>query len=700
MHHNHSITGNTQNFMIPANSLNSLSHTKFRSTITKIPKKHSLIKSSTIPFAVSVYMGNDVEERQPNVMERCSECKSYINPYVEIIPPGLQWKCNICYKINRAQFPFEGHAVKMHKSTPIFNAEINQSINSNYSDKCLNEIESDLIVQNEDIKRTPLTLFLIEVTSHSLKNRILHAILEIINQMEFKDRNIIFLFYAEKTYLLANDGSFSIIDPKTPPFVYAEEVIFRDTSKINFQPYISFFEKQIKNNFNNLSGALKVSRRILEQGGGSILSFISCINNGNYSNDFYAMLGLEYTHFHISVSHFIFAHSNVDLKELSILSRMTGGMLFYYPNFNGLEMYFNSKLMDDLSFYFSMKIGYGGVSKVRASKGVRIINYYGAFDIRKTHLLSMPNVHPAHCITFECEIDEILTSTICFQVAILRTENRKKKVRIFNFCIPVDPLNSFYAYLDINAILQFMCIKSIYNIQKGHSLEKISDCFEQKIINISKKYKELNGQEKGLLLPPSLTSLPLLTLCLSKNIPFRPSSYTPPDYRAYYSYLFITGIPKLIDVMIYPWLLPLHSLYNISEGKISIKDIYLNRTNLSLDYLELDGFYLLYTGVNIFFFIGCECVSGVPSLLIDDDLLTGKFVLDIKENLFSEMVFFIINYLRKDIFLSPNYVLIKDGETGENVYRDVFFSYFFEDRGHNLGSIEDYLNKLKSLISK
>src|ERR1700678_3086960 len=71
----------------------------YRSTITAIPDQQGAMKSSGIPLVINVTLENyenpDVPLCEGEIV-RCDYCKSYLNPFIEIVPPGLKWKCNIC----------------------------------------------------------------------------------------------------------------------------------------------------------------------------------------------------------------------------------------------------------------------------------------------------------------------------------------------------------------------------------------------------------------------------------------------------------------------------------------------------------------------------------------------------------------------------------------------------------------------------
>jgi protein transport protein SEC24 len=46
------------------------------------------------------------------IIVRCKRCRSYLNPYVEIIDQGTRWKCNLCFVANEFPPNFDFDPVK------------------------------------------------------------------------------------------------------------------------------------------------------------------------------------------------------------------------------------------------------------------------------------------------------------------------------------------------------------------------------------------------------------------------------------------------------------------------------------------------------------------------------------------------------------------------------------------------------------
>ncbi|KAF7682934.1 Protein transport protein SEC24 [Astathelohania contejeani] len=685
----------------------------YRASFNIIPKNTRLVKDSNIPMVLNVIPQNAEEYGIAQANEeiiRCMHCKSYLNPFVEIIPPGLQWKCNLCYTINHSTHPFHQiHPNSAFNQTKYFDPFANACYNTqHYTNPQLINGIIELSASSNYVLRTPPPphiCFLIESTYEGMKNQTFQTILKAITEnLECipNDNNrtkIMLGFFDSCLHLLKKDNGMLIIsDFEYVPMIYPEDLFFEVEEIVNLEieNIIKIFETR-KSTANDLGGALATISTILAKTGGSLYVFLSTLPNqgkGNITgkdvsikskNPFYKELAGELSKNMICVSYFLFPRNNIDLPTLSVLSRFTGGTLNYYPNFDGSDPTFSTKLVSDLSNFLELNVGFDAVSRVRVSKGVRIKEYFGNFHLKQPDLLSFANYIPSHSLTFKLEFQEESIESFCVQIAVLKSNsNGERKIRVINIAIPVDQSStvaSFYDSLDIRALVHYLAIQAANHEFNNSGIKYLNSALRK----IVQGYKDLYSlSTPGISLPPSLQALPTLILALSKSIPLRPSKYTPADYKIYYIYLFTTSYPKLVDTIIYPTLIALH------QSSESIP--------LSLNYLETNGFYLLDTGINTFFFVGRDCEEELPGLLFDPSTPSGRVLLSNPGNEFSNWVFAILGKLRKGRFVSPNYILIRDAQC-DNVYRDIFFSYFIEDANHSLPSLADYIKKLGNEIS-
>lgn len=691
---------------------------EYRSTVNVIPKDLQVLESSKIPFVINInpedFTNESVEMSQDPIV-RCDKCKTYINPFIEIIPPGTLWKCNMCQSINKLAVPFR--QIKPFERSGAFNPIENYDINtSHFLNPELQHSIIDIIAPpNFSIKPTPdpVFFFAIEATRSTLKDGTFKSVLNcIVSNLEFLPNatsrtKIVITFFNSCAFVLrkAENTRFIVVpDFDNLPSFYSEDIFFgKEELRIDVEEIEAYF-MDTADARNDFGGELCLIKRILGTSG-TVMVFLGSVPNVGFGtidtakgdikckSTFYKKKAFELAKAAISVNYFLFPHLNIELPTLSILSKYTGGMLNYYPNYDANDPSFSSKLATDLSLFLEQNIGYEAVCKIRVPNDVTVKEYYGNLSVRSSGIVSFCNLYPSHSFTIEIKIDEKIPSTaLTVQVALLRNlESGEKVIRILNFAIPIDSTSStsaFYESIDPNMLAHCYALKAIFNEAKkrgdgnaflARELKELSNCY--------KKNMKLGSKE--LVLPESMSTLPVQILSLMKSIPLRPSAYTPPDYKAYYIYLLYTQYPKLIDTLIYPALYSLHNL----DGNVGV--VKNNRTvmpkpiNLTLDLLETFGFYLLDTGVNLYFFIGRDCKEEIPRLVVDPDV-TGRFVLEKLDNELSERVNNILNEMRHGRFITPNYYVLRDNGKSDMLL-EIFFSYFVEDTIHNVPSYADFV---------
>lgn len=700
----------------------STSHKKYRSTINVIPKEISVMNVSRIPFTINVvpesFVDENVELSQDPIV-RCEKCKTYINPFVEVIPPGTLWKCNMCQSINNNEITFR--QIRQFERNGPFNPLENYAVNtSSFLNPELRNNVVDIIAPSSfSIKPSsdPIFFFAVEATTHMLKNGIFRSVLNcIVNNMDILPNSslrtkVVVSFFNSSVFIVkkAVDTRFLVVsDFEELPSFYPEDILLKkDELALDVDALEEYFTNR-QNNTNDFGGCLAAIRKFLAGRGGTAMVFLGTVPNAGHGaidtsrgdvkckSVFYKNKAFEFTKATVAVNLFLFPHLNVELPTLSVLSKYTGGVLNYYPNYDADDFSFSSKLSTDFSLFLEQNIGHEAVCKVRVPNGVSVKEYYGNLNLRSSGIISFCNFYPSHSFTFEITVDEPVTySALTVQVALLRSlESGEKVIRILNFAIPtegVSTTDSFYESLDANMIAHSWALKAVFNEAdkrgSGNSflikeLREVSNCYK----------KNMKIGTKEFVLPDSLRSLPSRVMGLMKSIPLRPVSYTPMDYRAYYMYLWCTQYPKLIDVLVYPTLYSLHNLGD-REGLVDGNRVVMPRPiKLTLDLLETSGFYMLDTGVNIYFFVGRDCNTEIPDLVINPHA-NGRFVFEKFDNDMSERVCNVLKEIRAERFLTPNYYVIRD-RGQPDLLIDIFFSYFVEDAIHNLPASSEFVKKL------
>lgn len=675
----------------------------YRSTVTALPSQQDALRAAGIPLVISVMLENYEDDGAPlceGEIVRCDYCKSYLNPFIEVIPPGLRWKCNICLQTNNLATAFQVTSRGPSHDSDQFDPRANAVYNHAFYDRTeLRSTVYELVAPPSYSLKTPsppILCFLIEATFESIRHRTIDAVVRSVlaglNPQSFDPRSrMMFAFFDSAVYLLRRDGDFAVVSDATfVPFFLDDDFLFPLSHVVDAESLERLFMES-KSTKNNYGDALRVVQTLLGSTGGCILSFLTTHPNmGAGAVDpnqpglrcksvFYKELAGHLSKQAVSVSHFLFPRLSIELPTLGVLSKYTGGMVYYYPNFDGSDPTFATKLANDLASHLDINIGLSGVCRVRTSKCVFMKEYFGSLHHRSTDLLAFSTFFPPHSFSFEIEVSKAEgVRAMCFQVAILRTlRTGERRIRVLNFCID-KAAQSVYSLADPYAIAHAFALKAFFfeAETKGAGGEYLNKSMK----SIVKQYKQFSNTTT--LLPATLDPLPMLMLSLCKSIPLRPASYTPMDYKSYYIYLMSNSYPKLVDAIIYPTLVALHR-----------EDMH--PLNLTLNSLEMNGLYLLDTGVTIFFFVARDCDPALPDMLFDVSQGSERFIFDPEENSLSIRVCEVVRSIRSNRHLTPNYVLVRDNGTS-SIYRDIFFTYFIEDESHGLPSYSKYLEQLQS----
>lgn len=701
--------------------------TDFRSTINLIPTEISTISDSKIPFLINVVPGNIFTENTQFIetpLERCIKCKTYVNPFVEIITPGTMYKCNICYTLNTLETPFQQIVPFENRASNEFDPISNSHINSKYfSNPELRYRAVEFIAPyNYSIKVAvnPTYVFLIEATEAAKSSGVFRPVVNCINSNVELIRDslnridVVIAFYNERLFLLkpSSKTEFTIIQDMSEieskneiPQIFKNNFAFKKNEvDLKVDDIENYFREDICRK-NNLGFALSAVEKLVGNSG-TICTFVCSVPNCGVGkivkvadpnikcqNSFYKQKASELSKASICVNLFAFSAKCIELITLSILSKFTCGVVNFYPNFDSADFPSNSKFITDFISLIEKDIGYESVSKVRISDSAQIKEYFGSLNIVNDSILKFANFNPSNGFTFEIKLDKSINLSI--QIALLRVlENGDKSIRVINHIIPkvsnaATSAEEFYNTINVNMLSHSVFFKSIYFEALDKSGIKV---IISEIKQICKGYKRnMRIAHKGLILPTSLNLLPTKFLSLMKSIPFKDRTQSNLDYKAYYIYMFYTQYSNFVDVLIYSKLYALHYLIDQADDVTPEIEI-----SLTLNNLEINGLYLLDTGCNLFFFISREIDPSVSNLLINPQI-NGSFIFERYDNAFSERVFALVNKIRASRFIVPTCFCIRDNANNE-AYINMFFPYFVEDAVFGLPSLSEFVSMLNEKV--
>lgn len=676
--------------------LNNMETKCYRASIGNIPNDQAKLRNSNIPLFFSVEFEKE-SEHTPVVTDplvRCHKCKAYLNPYVEVIMPGIKWKCNLCEHINDLVSPFvmierrNNEAQQDAIKNALFNRKhfVREDLKSD-----IYEIEApdSFGVKTPD---PPVLCFIIDVSTEANKLNILSSVLncikELLRNLEYDRRTrVCFIFYNEHAYILNNNHTMTVISGDIP-MIMSESFTFSilDTenafSSIKYEIIEKYFNDKKSPNSNILL-PIKIAVQALRSA--SLFCFVSTVPNFGMSkiepttnfickNNEYKIVAESLFRKNISANIFLMARYNIEYSTISVLAQHTGGQSFQYSNYDGYDPTSSSKLFCDLSDYFRKNIGFGGVCRIRASEGAVLRGAHGNFCQKSVDLLGYANWNPSHSINFSFTLFNNVKNALYVQLAMIRvTKSGSRFIRVFNICIPVHS-DTFYDLCDSNAIAHSLVLEAFYY----ESRKKLGggEFLQKSILSIWKEIKTKNGK-----IPDALAALPQLILSAKKSIPLRPDTATPTDFRSFYMYLFSNSHSKIIDLLLYPILL-------------SLADSNVVPLNLSINSLTTTGIYILDTGINMFFYIGRECDQSFYGTLFEG-LTSGPILFSPPENEFSNYVSELITYLIGDRSIKPRFILVNDA--ADSVYSAVFYSYLYDDKLHTLDNIDSYRRELEGV---
>ncbi|KAG4300879.1 hypothetical protein PCK1_002956 [Pneumocystis canis] len=716
-----------------------------RSTLNVIPKNNSLLKKSKLPFALAIrpfIMLNDEEENVPMVSDtiiaRCRRCRSYINPFSMFIDSGHRWKCNLCSMTNDVPSAF------------IWNQQNKQM--DHWKRLELNHAVVDFIAPSEYMVRPPQPLvyvFLIDVSYAAVTSGMVatatRTILESLDRIPNRDQRTKVGFIAVDSALhffnISNkdqEPSMLVVSDLNEPFLPQPSDLLVNIFECrkNIETLLEKFNDMFRNtqNAGNAMGpALKAARKLIQNIGGKIeclMNSLPTLGDGKLAvredikvygtskestllhvqNSFYKAFAVECSKSQVTVDMFLFSSHYQDVASLACLPRYTAGQTFYYPAWNAGRSEDITKFAREFGAHLSQEIGLEAVMRVRGSTGLRVSAFHGNCFYRSTDLCAFPSFPRDQGYVVEIAIDEqIERPFVTLQVAILYSScYGERRIRVITVAIPTTSnLADVYASADQIAIVKYLSVKACEKVFMS-KLEDANNMITEKLIDILDSYKKnlvfTNTGVSTFSICSNLRLLPLLCLCLLKNLAFRKSSMIPSDVRS----IALCLLSSLPITTLIPFLHPrFYSLHNMPDdaGLCGIDGIVLPpEMNLTSEKIESHGLYLIDDGQIQFLFIGKDAVS----LLVQDvfglsdlsQLKLGKMTLPLLDNPFSVRLNNIIDKLReydKGKITWPYLYLVK--QDGDPALMKWFFSNMIEDRQDGIPSYYQYINELRNRIT-
>lgn len=216
----------------------------------------------------------------------------------------------------------------------------------------------------------------------------------------------------------------------------------------------------------------------------------------------------------------------MDVATIGHLSRLTGGEMFFYPNF--ISPRDNLKLETEIKHSVHRETGYQVLMKVRCSNGLQVSSYYGSF-LQHTFGadLEIGTIDADKAIGVLFSYDGKLDSKLDahFQAALLYTSaSGQRRVRCINVVAGVnDGATETMRTVDQDAVVNIIAKEASAKVPEK-SLKDIRAGITEKTIDILAGYrKNFSGSHPPgqLVLPEHLKEFAMYTLGLIKSRAFK-----------------------------------------------------------------------------------------------------------------------------------------------------------------------------------
>ncbi|CAG8583784.1 1871_t:CDS:10 [Diversispora eburnea] len=708
-----------------------------RLTLYSIPHTEELLQTSHLPLGVILQPLTklrdgegqielvDLQEQGP---VRCLRCKAYINPFVIFVEGGKKFVCNMCSFSN--EVPPEYFCILDMNGR---RADIDQRPELKYG-------TVEFTVPQEYWAKPPAPLsyvFAIDVSWNSIKSGMLAKCVETIRDILYNSPNNI--SRGGKIGIITFDKDIHFYNLQ-PQLEQAQMLVVSDINDvfvplnsgllvdpIESRTVIEGLLESLPTMFVDnkaidpvLGAVVQATHMALNETGGKLLLFQTALPTFGpgsikqredpkiYNTDkerslfspqdnYYKTLATNCVDSGICIDLFLFPNTYVDIATIGLLSCLTGGETYYYPNFDAQKD--GEKFAYELKHNLTREFGYNALMRIRCSNGLKVTDHFGNFNMRNTTDLELAGIDSDKAfgalLKYDGKLDEKTDAYI--QCALLyTTSSGQRRVRTHNLSVTVTQLlGNVFRHAEMDTTVNFLAKQAVSNtITKP--LRDIRDHLTDKCVKILMAYRRYCASQSSsgqLILPEAFKLFPLYALTMLKSKALRVGNNLTSDVRVHYMRLIKSvGVSESI-VLFYPRLFPVHNLsdqvgHPDQNGRVKLPPL----IRVSYARLEHDGAYLLENGQTLIFWLGRQIspdfvrnVFGVDSVeQIDPKIIN----LPVLENPTSTQIRSIIAYLQSQ---RPKYLSLKIARMQIDPSELEFNSLLVEDENNNAMSYVDYL---------
>ncbi|VDL69235.1 unnamed protein product [Nippostrongylus brasiliensis] len=695
----------------------------FRCTLTTVPQTEELLKKCRLPFGLTLHPFRDMKNLniiQTSTIVRCRYCRTYINPYV-YLPDSRHWKCNLCNRNNDLPDDFCWDPNTKSFGDPVNRPEIKHAT-------------VEFIAPNEYMLRPPqpaVYVFVLDVSAAAIESGYIFAFSEqlLINldQLPGDDRTQVAFVCVDSMVRFYQFTSGSrrlpkelIVDEVDEMFLPSHHGILVPLKK-NVDAVRAFVEKlpvlfeHPTTSSNCLGSALKIVHELIAEIGGRVTVFQATIPNIGLASlkpredpnqraaddvqnlgpvtDFYKCLALECTGHQVALDLFMMNSQYADLATLSEIAKFSTGCVYHFPNYHCLNETIQVKRFEKIfARYLTRKIGFEAVLRIRCSRGLSLSAFYGNFFVRSTDLLALANVNPDSAIAVQVTMEEKLSTTVCFQAALLYTSSKgDRRIRVHTMCLPTTAdLAQVYNNFDLKATVSLIAKIGVDRSMSGSPLSDSREAIVNAVVDSLGAYQKTmrQGRAGGLLAPRKghLRLFPLYGLAMLKHTSFCAGRSIKLDMRV--ASMMVLRFCPLEQILseFYPQMYRINEILELEDGK------WPSPLPLSFEYVSRDGLYLIEAGSAIYLYVSANTNSQLVQDLfgcsypqIDEHSFRSY------ENAFSEKVHAFVRHVTALKFYLGPVIVVKE----DSSLRDVVVRRFVDDRSESTHSYVEFLQHVK-----
>ncbi|GES88569.1 Sec23/Sec24 family protein [Rhizophagus clarus] len=679
-----------------------------RLTLYSIPNTDDLLQTSHLPLGVILQpmakLRNDeapieLVDFQENGPVRCRRCKAYINPFVIFVEGGQKFICNMCLFSNEVPPEYFCHLDMNGRR-----ADIDQRPELKYG-------TVEFAAPEEYWARPPTPLshvFAIDVSWNAIKSGMLAKCVETIRDILFNNPNSIPPGGKIGIITFDKDVHFYNLQPQLEQ---AQMLVVSDINDV-FVPLNSGFLVDPIESKAVIEGLLEslptmfAENKAIESVLGAVVeaAHMALNTTGGKLIIFQTSLptfgpGAIKHHSGICIDLFLFPNTYIDIATIGLLSCLTGGEMYYYPNFDVQKD--GGKFAFELHQNITREFGYNSLMRIRCSNGLRVEEHFGNFNMRNTTDIELAGIDSDKAfgalLKYDGKLDEKTDAYI--QCALLyTTATGQRRVRTHNLSVSVTTLlGNVFRHAEMDTTVNLLAKQAVSNtITKP--LRDIRDQITDKCVKILLSYRRhcASSSSPGqLILPEAFKLFPLYALTMLKSKALRGGANLTSDARVYCMRLIKNiGVTESI-VFLYPRLIPVHNLsdqfqvgYPNQYSKVKLPPL----IRVSSARLESEGAYLLENGHILIFWIGRQVSSefinnvfGVDTIEKIDSKLSSLPEL---ENPTSIRIRSIISYLQTQ---RSKYLRLTIARMQIDATEIEFHNLLVEDENNGAMSYVDYL---------